>query len=240
VIEIQNYKLFFKLKKLFVAGCSFSDYTHVEKTYGELLANKLNYEYVHEGAGCGSNWRIWRTITKYILNNKLSSDDLLIVQYTEITRNEFWSVLPQPSHSFWPSTPSKLKIFEKTKDGTIIRYKMGASGWQNNKKESEFLEMYENYFVSVNFAREQFMTQNYMFQKMLLSNNIRVIFINSPRYPVFMEDILPEFVPYVFSEPISFNDFSQYNLLPDDFGHMNQKGHEVFAEWLNSHIEKIF
>ena len=46
--------------KLCVAGCSFSDYTKVDKVWGEYLAEKLDVDYLHEGAGCGSNWRIWR------------------------------------------------------------------------------------------------------------------------------------------------------------------------------------
>ena len=50
--------------KIAVAGCSVSDYTGegVERVYGEILAESLNVEYIHEGAGIGSNYRMWRKI----------------------------------------------------------------------------------------------------------------------------------------------------------------------------------
>ena len=77
--------------KICVAGCSFSDYTKVDKVYGEYLAEKLGYDYLHEGAGCGSNWRIWRQVYKNIRDHHLTSNDILIVQYTITERQEFYS-----------------------------------------------------------------------------------------------------------------------------------------------------
>jgi hypothetical protein len=45
--------------KLCVAGCSFSDYAgDVANVYGAILAEKLNVDYIHHGAGSGSNYRI--------------------------------------------------------------------------------------------------------------------------------------------------------------------------------------
>jgi hypothetical protein len=78
------------MSKLIVAGCSVSDYTNVKKVWGEYLAEQLNYEYVHEAAGCGSNYRMWRVLTTHILNGNITANDTVVVQYTTLERNEFW------------------------------------------------------------------------------------------------------------------------------------------------------
>ena len=224
------------MRKLFVAGCSFSDFTKVSKVYGQFLAEKLGYEYVHEGAGCGSNWRIWRTITKHVMSGNLTPDDLLVVQYTGRERQEFFSSLDKPSITYRPNSLTYLKVFDTVNNGNIIRYKAQAQDWQHNKEERDFFGLYEKYFLDAEFAREQFVTQNYLFQKMLLSNRINVIFIRSFRCPPLLEsDVLPEYLP-IFREPFFSTELHKYNLEPDDYGHMNQLGHEIFAEWLFTHI----
>jgi len=224
------------MRKLFVAGCSFSDFTKVSKVYGQFLAEKLGYEYVHEGAGCGSNWRIWRTITKHVMSGNLTPDDLLIVQYTGRERQEFFSALEQPAHLNRPNSIDYLKTSEKVNNGNIIRFKAQSHEWQHNKEECDFFELYEKYFVDFEFAQEQFITQNYSFQQMLSSNNITAIFVNSHRTPPLHEsDLLPEYLP-MFREPLNKTEIRKYNLASDDYGHMSQLGHEIFAEWLFAHI----
>jgi len=243
------------MKKLFVAGCSFSDYTGVDHVYGEFLATKLNYEYIHEGAGCGSNWRTWRTITNHVLSGNLTSDDLLIIQYTAMTRNEFWTVLNQPIESIRNSDYSHaaqrkfidfrsqnrnitwVPLVDTGPDsGHIIRYKIGAEKWQNNKQECEFFEMYEKYFVNGHFCKEQFKIQHYMFQTMLIRNNIKTVFTNSYRQGCGLFMCLPEFTPYMFTDPLPYSDCMQYDLNSGDMGHLNLNGHEIYANWLYSHI----
>ena len=50
-----------KIDKVFTFGCSLSDYMwKVTKPYGQYVSEELNAEYIHEGAGCGSNERIFR------------------------------------------------------------------------------------------------------------------------------------------------------------------------------------
>ena len=47
------------IKKVFVFGCSFSDYMRdITSVYGQIVADKLNAEYIHNGCGCGSNGRM--------------------------------------------------------------------------------------------------------------------------------------------------------------------------------------
>ena len=115
---------------LLVAGCSVSDYSEVKQTYGEYLANKLNLNYVHRAAGCGSNWRIWRVIFDAVNNKIITPEDLIIVQYTEITRTEFWS-----------DTISYSTLEDPVDTGGVmIRWKLDADKWTPNKSSKPLLK----------------------------------------------------------------------------------------------------
>ena len=227
------------MRKLFVAGCSFSDYTGVDRVYGEFLAEKLGYDYVHEGAGCGSNWRIWRVITNHVLSGNLTPDDLLVVQYTSRDRGEFWTSFPQPDKAFKPHTKNHLSIIDKFRDGGhVIRFKAEAKQWQQNPEECDFFRVYEKYFVSTQFEQERFRIHNFMFQHMLLSNKIRTIFVRSSRLPKVQDkELLPEFLAHSMTTPMP--ESPDHNLTPSDTSHLSQFGHEVFAGWLYEHINKF-
>lgn len=225
--------------KLFVAGCSVSDYTKVSKVYGEFLAEKLGCEYVHEGAGCGSNWRIWRAITGHIMSGDLTQDDLLVVQYTGREREEFWSRFDPTAAEMRPNDIDHLCVTEVPDyGGSIIRYKAGAGEWQDQPAVKDFFNTYEQNHLHITFERDRFQTHNYMFQNMLLTKNIRTVFIRSQRSPsVPLSDLLPEFSKIAFTEPQT--DISMYDLSSVDYDHMSQQGHEVFAGWLYDHINKF-
>lgn len=224
--------------KLFVAGCSISDYTKVSKVYGEFLAEKLGCEYVHEGAGCGSNWRIWRTITRHIMNGNLTKDDLLLVQYTGRERDEFWSRFDPPAWEMAANTIDHLCVTDVPQyGGSVIRYKVGAAVWQEGRRVKDFFDAYEKNHLCVEFERERFLSHNFMFQNMLLMKNIRTVFVRSRRAAtVPMSELFPEFRETSFIEPAG--DLTMYDLSSTDSGHMNQLGHEVFAGWLFDHINK--
>jgi hypothetical protein len=224
--------------KLFVAGCSISDYTKVSKVYGEFLAEKLGCEYVHEGAGCGSNWRIWRVITNHIMTGNLTPDDLLVVQYTGREREEFWSRFDPTAAEMSPNSLDHLCVTEVPNfGGSIIRYKAGAGEWQDQPVK-DFFNTYEQNHLHTKFERERFRAHNFMFQHMLLTKNIRTIFVRSRRSPpMSLTDLLPEFRNEAFVEP--YDDISAYDLSSEDYAHMSQLGHEVFAGWLYDHINKF-
>lgn len=231
-------------RKLIVAGCSYSDYTKVDNVYGELLAQKLDFDYIHEAAGCGSNWRIWRKITKHVLNGNLTSNDLLIVQYTEILRNEFWTRLEEPNNFYKTKDGLLLSPSHDTEyDGIINRWKMNSHNWQVNDKLSKFHKDYEDYFVSDEFAYEQWKTHNYMFQCMLSMNNIPTIFVNSVRinnelWSRSLSDstnILPTYKKHMYVQ--SDRHSPKHDLEQGDIWHMNSVGHEYEAENLYNHIQ---
>ena len=67
------------MANLLVAGCSVSDYTQVDKVWGEYLAEDLGLNYIHEGAGCGSNWRMWRVIVDAVKTKQITPNDIVIL-----------------------------------------------------------------------------------------------------------------------------------------------------------------
>lgn len=226
------------MKKLFVAGCSFSDFTKVRKVYGQYLAEKLGYEYVHEGAGCGSNWRIWRVITNHILNGNLTENDLLIIQYTGFERTEFWSSFDQPEGSLIPPENDHVTIEEYCHGGYITRFKAFSYQWQHSPQEKKFHKMYESFFVNIEFEKERFDVHNHMFQHMLKNYKIKTIFLKTYRHWCDADGVIPEFEPYIFFE----NDVEfgrTLNLDKFDIAHLSERGHKVYSKMLYDHINKV-
>lgn len=222
--------------KLIVAGCSFSDFTKIDVPYGVTVAQKLGRNYVHEGAGCGSNQRIWRRITGMVLDGSITDQDLVVVQYTERTRQEFWTSYSQDSAYKGPNCKKNIKAVEDYRDGGhLIRFKYGAAEWQNNVEDKELFRLYEKGFISIEYATELFRVNNYNFQTMLARNNINCVFIKTWRYPYNLDtEILPEFESIVFYD----SDIKEHhNLENKDYAHMNQEGHDFFADKLYIHIK---
>jgi hypothetical protein len=214
--------------KLCVAGCSFSDYAGgVDNIYGAILAEKLNADYIHHGAGCGSNYRIWREVSKLVISKEITPQDILIIQYTEVTRTEFWS-----SNLFTkkiaPKTCATAENYNN--DGSILRYKSKADTWQNSKTEKEFFKMYESNFLNPNFEEEKFKVYNEMFQHLLLNYKIPTIFLNNTYRPNC--NMLRYFENLSYSTTIT----SETQLSTDDPWHLSLYGHTVLANNLYDHI----
>jgi hypothetical protein len=212
------------MRKLFAAGCSISTRCSGKTSYPEELSKLLNYELVNCTAGCGSNYRIWRTITKHIMDGNLTSDDLLVIQYTEPTRREFWSKFPKNNDSF-------KDLYD---DGTIVRFKFDSYIWQKTKEEIEFLRLYEFNHVNDTFETENFNINNFNFQHMLKNHNIKVIFIKTTRISVPDFFTFDEYKKYFYYD-VSNKDVTN-NQNSKDIGHFNDKGHKLIAENLYQHI----
>lgn len=219
------------MDKLFVAGCSVSDYTKVDHTYGEILSNMLNVKYVHEGSGCGSNWRIWRRIVGHIINGNLTSKDLLIVQYTTIERKEFWSFNELEHNN------GKIKLRERFENGgDIIKFKLGIHEHQYFSNEKHLFKLIENGFINTEYEEELFFTQNLMFQSLLKMYNIPTIFFDFYKTVNNFELISP-YDKFLFNvDEIKNND----NYLLPDLWHFNELGHKYVAEKLYDFINENY
>jgi hypothetical protein len=223
--------------KLIVAGCSVSDYTQVKLPYGEILfktANKFS-SYVHNAAGCGSNYRIMRTVTNQIMNGDITSDDLLIVQWTTYERDEIASAFNNPDAKIKNRAGGRDIVLRDyfAQDIDIVRFKSRAQDFFHlSDIEKEYVKLKEEWFTHVDFERERFNSYAYMFQQMLLQKNIKVVFFK-------FFDYAQEFQPVTELSHLLFEyrpDPSLY-LAPDDPGHLNQKGHTIVATELQKFLK---
>jgi hypothetical protein len=212
------------MKKLFAAGCSISTRCNAKTSYPEELSKLLNYELVNCTAGCGSNYRIWRMITKHIIDGNLTPDDLVIIQYTEPTRREFWSKFPKNNDNYKDSYD----------DGNVLRFKIDSYLWQKTKEEVEFLRTYETNFVNDSFETENFHINNFNFQHMLKSHNIKVIFFKTTRISVPDFFTFDEYKKYFYYD--SSNTDRINNQSSKDSGHFSEIGHKLIAKNLYEHI----
>lgn len=228
-----------------VAGCSFSDYTKVDKVYGEILAEQLECEYLHEGSGCGSNDRIWRTVCSAINNGVITSKDLVVIQYTSLERREFWYDLPGSPTKF-----KQINLSESYHDGgSLVKFKVGSHTWARTREERALTSLYEQHFVSVEYESERFINQNLMFQAFLTQKKIPTIFLVSSYLSntnckkgniadLFLETSSEKIASNALIWDKNITD-PECQLDPKDNAHLSEYGHQVLADDLYSHVQLI-
>ena len=227
--------------KVIVGGCSLSDYTGptVNRVYGEILANNINAEYVHHGAGCGSNYRIWRVITKMVMNNEIDKDDIVLIQYTNPSREEYWSSGVLPNNRF--DDYNKIELREQKYNGDIIRWKPEAYNWHKaNDFEYTFFKFKQDFFTSTEFDEERFEYNHFLFHNLMVSKNIKVAYIvpdggmlgayNAGNIHLFNKN-----GEIHITDDMTFLYPGEYL---EDPGHFNQKGHEYVATVLEDFIKE--
>ena len=215
------------MRNLLVLGCSVSDYTHVERTWGEILAEQLRINYIHQAAGCGSNWRMWRIAFNLVDSGKITSEDIILVQYTEIIRREFWSP-HSTTHKELFGSNGKSFINDQYDDGHIVRYKIDADTFGNyHRSEKQLFKLYTR-FVNQKFELEQFKMMHNMFQSYMADRHFKNVYFIRPcdfgglyhyskLHDMYKNNII--------HSPNAFE-----NHLPNDQGHFNQIGHQLLAD----------
>ena len=219
-----------------VVGCSFSDQLEYNKTnWGAELAGQLNYDHVHEARGCGSNYRMWRTVTTAILEGTLTSKDLLCVQYTNNDRVEFWS---DTVHQGDP----RLGSWEPWhQGGSIERFKDGAWTWNGQYPNlRKFFFQYETHFCNPSYNDHMFKVYHTMFQCLLKEHQIPAVFMYT-RYKYFdgQFTLVDPFAAWAFREDTEQikNTANWYAL--DDGAHLNDQGHKQFADQVYRHLDSL-
>jgi len=190
--------------KVIVGGCSvsndFNQSLHIHEVYGQILANQIGADYVHHSVDAGSNHRIWKKITQMVMPNALTTrnknqaregaitkDDIVIIQYTHITRDEFFSVNVPNSN-----VPNSVRVPRGWSDecdvydnGNIIRFKINSPQKpQRYKHQKKFFELKEKYFTSETFDKERFEYNHYLFHNTMMSKGIKVVYLVSPNRPL--------------------------------------------------------
>lgn len=222
--------------KLIVGGCSVSDRTEVQECYGEILARRLNVEYIHHGAGCGSNYRIWRKITTDVINNNICAGDLVIVQYTEITRQEFWSSFKaHDKHRY--DHYGTIKMREEYDGGDILRWKLLLKGC--GPYEPTFMKLKEEHFTNTNFDIERFTYNHFLFHNTLINKGIKVVYFVPTGY---MSGYGNRIIDYFKDNgeihlKQHYGDAELQYLLPDRC-HFSKLGHEHVAEKLEEQLRE--
>ena len=227
--------------KVVVGGCSVSDYTGLgtKQTYGEILAQNIDAEYIHHGAGMGSNYRIWRNITNLVMNNEITEDDLILIQYTQPSRQEFWSGLIEDDDNKRFMGPNKLETRELKYNGDIVRWKSNMNLYGMNNLEKKFFKLKESYFTSTDFDLERFEYNHYLFHNTIVSKNIKIAYVVPTGYMNgygwLFRDRFNKSGEIHITENLTF-DSSLYLL--DDMSHLNQLGHEYVADVIETFLKK--
>jgi len=175
-------------KKLTVAGCSVSDRgSGVDWCYGDKLAELLDVEYDHQGAICGSNDRIFRVVTNGIINGSIDTDTLVVIQYTQPVRREFWTSNTVDEPFPGPVNPTgRIPLVEsygeERIDGQLVRWKPNAHSWQKVDSIGKFFKQYEEQFADLKYAADVFAGQHYNFVHMLNAKKIPHVFLNAWSY----------------------------------------------------------
>lgn len=215
------------MNKLIVAGCSVSDYTEVDKVWGEYLAEYLGYSYDHEAKGCGSNYRMWRVLSTKIIKGLIDPSDTVIVQYTTLERNEFWS-LTDPA-----TNPDHLR--EPYGTGSLIRFKSHSFAWYPGN-EKKFLKLYER-FIDKDYEQEKFINNHTMFQCLAKEYRIEnLYFVKVGSYGFLNMPMIKKYKNNNFEYQDIFN--NRENHLPDDPGHLSNIGHQTFANKIYKELTK--
>jgi len=235
--------------KVIVGGCSVSDYSgaDVERVYGEILAEKIGADYIHHGAGCGSNYRIWRVITKMVMNNEIDKDDIVLIQYTNVNRQEFWSShVPlngdgDPAIWYRFDERKKIETREQKYNGDIIRFKTNLS--MPDKNEQKFFDLKQTYFTSIGFDEERFEYNHFLFHSLMISKNIKVAYFvpDSGEGAGMAGYSLDNIHLFNKNGEIHITDgltFQYPGAHLRDPGHFNQRGHEYVAKVLEKFIKK--
>lgn len=242
-------------KKLYIAGCSYTDRTGVRFNYGDFLYKMLGVEYVHLAAGGSSNDRLWRKLSTLILDGTISTDDLVIVQYTGIQRREFYS-----SDKGYAGEQEKLDqkrsldncrslegekgdvpCIEKTncilfpeQTYHTSQFKFGSYTWQGNEENKKLHHSYEHCSSIYDYDYDYFLCRHKQFSALCQLHKINIIFFHT-RYIQGDVDIEKTYNEYDMKNLLIESDFYDYDNTDFDLGYAcSAPGH-----WDSQHMNEL-
>ena len=219
--------------KIFTYGCSVSSYYSTSKTYTDYISDILKCESVNFSMTCGSNDRSLRLVNNHILDNTITSNDLILFQYTSPERKEFWSKHLSP---FERKLVHKNDVTrEDFKNGQIFPYKMGVYG--DHEIEKKITKLYEDNFVEPQFDAEHLRGRHAGLLALCQVKNIPIVFISGYANQMFLNwEIVEDPVGVDRFMDVNFKDMRSVNKylpsLPDgsfDISHFNEEGHKEIS-----------
>jgi len=250
------------VKTIAVAGCSVSDYTQVEKVYGEHAVDYLNQqdissEYLHLAGGGGSNCRAFRLIMEAIIEGTLTENDIVLWQITDPARTELPSAEQTAKLSTREITRNKITdscdsdLLDKTE--VLTRWKMDSYSWQNMTQDQQLHSVYQNCVVN---KLGMYKTRNYIQALKVFAEHhgvvLKLIYC-SMGYPLieFWQDrnhydtvCSPEDIdlatiwsPYSDPSVWSSDASVKYKLHPGDSTHFSELGHQDLGLSLGRYLQ---
>lgn len=222
------------ISKIYINGDSYSVHPN---SYGKIIGNKLNLQVTNHAIPGSSNDRIIRSTIEYLLINKASAENLLvIIGFSFITREEIWVDTNKQIHLTDTIAGSRFTTFQRLMDGDI---------------ESIEKEKFIN--TDINGQVIHFYYKLYMLISLLKSMNCKYLIFSAADnsdWPKLKWDFLKKLKIY---EEISkeeniignIHEFSipkwakQNNLSTSHTGHMNDDGHAKFADFLLEKIKEL-
>lgn len=226
------------MDKIFVAGCSFSDWSQVEYNYGEYLGELLNKPVGFYTSGCGSNYRMWRKLVPAITSKAITENDLLIIQYTSVERKEFWSSFESTvPEDYSPQGHSEKgsSMRDRYEEGDILKFKTHAHTWQPNPEEKTFFKLYEENFLNIPYEREAFSTYHTMFKGLLHEYKIPTIFLHTTyAYDLPLHELRSPYQHYL---DIKYLQTPELCFEKDTRSHLTAEGHQKLADIIQEYIK---
>lgn len=254
---------------IYTNGCSWTDGVGIEKdpyflnnpdtipnikkkySWPAVLSKNLNLEYFNDALGGGSNARILRTTTNFVLNypKEKYQNLLVIIGWTTVDRNEIY--IDQPPYQGWALFNSGQKFSE------TIHFKLDKD---YIKRIDEFQKNYLIDLFSYRCNYIRFFQEMYLLKNLLENNNIKYLFFSSLPWrhvwthphevnitTEFEKEILQLKDPKILNtRDISdnYNVMSQFvsanNIPISSCIHPMILGHKLWAEHIQTEIEKIF
>ena len=230
---------------IFSAGCSFSDGWGGATPFGQIIANKFNQDWNRDAVEtAGSNDRIFRILTQKILDEEITSEDTILIQYTDSSRREFcsWERPNRPGFRAenW-NNDWLVKYFGQEEDH--LWTEQDPRFYIDKKDMLRALNDYRIWFDIGNYDFYIFNQRHLHFQTFLQHYNITNVYFlllncycRNTQYDNKPLDFLVKYKDNIYEDRFMGTTDDQC-YLPDDRKHMNQNGHSVLAdriyEWMN-------
>lgn len=251
------------MNKLIMLGGSVSDYygDSITQTFGQVAAEKLQYEYVHYALHRAGNDTMYKSVTDDIIQNKVGPGDIVLFQFGMYTRLE----LPSPV----PWTEDYI-LGRESCVGNYTIFPWSPNNFYEIAEEASYKQYFETLYkdmevpmsVCTEFYFHDWMVKSVMFQGLLESKGIRCVPIlhRCIDPDLVTEEVLQQFLTEknyknMFREDQMWLDTidqswptEKYMLGMDtvcgedpqefDREHYNQDGHQLVGEKIYQHISK--
>jgi hypothetical protein len=238
------------MKKLVVGGCSFSnipwlmangeaDWDNKNRCYGNQVAEQLGLEYVHRCMSSCSNYRVWRMVTRDILNGKITPEDIVIIQYTSYEREE-----QVASYERVDPSPEIFNVEGKhdiPKELYLFHSKIGqADTLPKHSLIRTALKLWEENYIHPSFLLERYQVYSALFEGFLISRGFNNVFFIKNGYNKDILNVGPVYSSRVYDAlAVSLR---EGNGIREGFHypglHLTVKGHTELAEELATHIRR--